>query len=482
MKAKIKLIILVIILVCIMVQQSFTQTVITSGSSLVVASGGRLVSTQNLVVNNNGNLLVNGSLNVKKDLSNQNVAVDNLGTGTVEFTGSVNQNLTGPNVIQNIVVNNPAGLSIGSNTTVNGTMTLNSGKVTIGNNNLVMGINALFAGTPSSAAMIVPTGTGQIIKWFLGSVTGTYPFPVGDTTGMAEYSPVSLDFTQGQVNNTGYIALNLANSRYPDPGITGNYLNRYWNLTSADFVSFNCNATFQYVPTDITGTEAVLSCTKVNPLPWATYGLTNPAIHQLSATGLTSFGSFTGLKSSTTPSNVDLNNITIGSGVSNCYDALQVLRVAGNGTSFTVNSGGNVTLIAGQKIFLLPGTKVFPGGYLLGKISTNGQYCSSFPNPLVNNPDPGNEVLAGITEINGNQQVRVYPNPTSGRFTVELTGTENSGLTRIEIFNMKGIKVSTEEIPGERKHLCSGSDFLPGIYFVRVYSDNHIETVKLIRK
>ena len=481
MKTKIIFFIRVLIPVFLAGQQIIAQTIVTGGSSLVIATGGKLVSTQNLVVNNGGNLLVTGTLALKKDLINQNVAVDNLGTGTIEFSGSVNQNLTGQNMMQDVTVNNAAGVTIGGATTFNGTMELNAGKVTIGSNNLVMGINAVFAGTPSEAAMIVPTGAGQIIKWFYGSFTGTYTFPVGDTTGTAEYSPVILSFTQAQVNNTGYLTLNLFNRKYPDPAITGNYLKRYWTLSATDFASFNCNATFQYVPADVTGTEAVLSCSKVNPLPWVTYGLTNTATHQLSATGLTTFSSFTGLKSTTTPANQELANINIGDGVSNCFDATQVLTVAGNGTTFIVGNHGIVILIAGQKISMLPGTRVFQGGYLHGFISGNGNYCASLSNQLVNNPDAGGDVMTTVPEIANNRQVRVYPNPTSGMFTVELTGAEKTGLSRIEIYSMNGVKVKTEVLHGELKHQCSGADLMPGIYFIRLYTENQVETVKLIK-
>jgi hypothetical protein len=42
-----------------------------------------------------------------------------------------------------------------------------------------------------------------------------------------------------------------------------------------------------------------------------------------------------------------------------------------------------VALVAGQGIFYHAGTKVSQGGYMLGHISTNGQFCSIQPaNPV----------------------------------------------------------------------------------------------------
>jgi hypothetical protein len=482
MKTKLIYFIHSVILLFLLLPQAHAQTIVTSGSSLVIVAGGKLVSMQNVVLHNGGNLGVDGTLELKKDFLNQNDAEDYLGTGTLQFTGSVNQNITGQNTMENLTVNNPAGISLGGAARVNSTMILQNGKVTLGSNSLTIGINAVFGGSPSVLAMIVPTGTGKVIKEFAIGYTGPFTFPVGDTTGTADYSPVSLSFTQVSTANSGFVGLNLANSKYPDPGITGNYLNRYWNLTSWGFNSFNCNATFQYVPADVTGTEAILSCSRVNPLPWVTYGLTNPATHQLSATGVTGFSSFTGLKSSTTPANQELANIDIGSGLSNCYDATNVLTVAGNGKTFVVNNGGSALLIAGQKISILSGTRVFSGGYLHGTITTDNHYCASLPNPLVNNPVAAPGVMAAVPEQMGDNRVKVYPNPTCGIFTIELAGSATTGLNRIEIYNMNGVKVIVKNLHGEQKFQCSGSDLMPGIYFIRACSENKVETIKLIKK
>ena len=487
MKTKLLYFTHVILLLFLFTANIHAQTVVTSGSSLVIAAGGKLVSTQNLIVNSGGNLDVKGMLNLKKDLLNLNTS-DDLGTGTVEFSGNRNQILTGQNRMQNVTVSYSSWLSLGGHTTINGIMTLLNGKVTLGDNNLSLTATGTFAGTPSVNAMIIPTGTGQVFKEVAAGFAGI-TFPVGDTTGTDEYSPVILSFTNLVVPspNTALIGLNLFNHKYPDPGITGNYLNRYWTLSSNGFSSFNCNATFLFLPGDVTGTQEVLSCTKVNPPPWVTYSpVQPPSFEELHANGLTSFSSFTGLKSTTTPAIQELVNIQIdsiaGFGVETvCYDATQILRVAGNGNTFTVQNGGRATLIAGQTIFLLPGTHVFNHGYLHGYISADGNYCSSLPNPLVSNPEPVQKAMTVVPEKTNGSYARVYPNPTSGLFTVELNGPGKTGLTRIEIYNINGVKVMAEGLHGERKHQFAGSEFKPGIYFIRVYSENQVETVKLIK-
>ena len=82
---------------------------------------------------------------------------------------------------------------------------------------------------------------------------------------------------------------------------------------------------------------------------------------------------------SSIPANLALQNITIINGQSECYNATQNISTAGSSTTFTVQSGGESTLIAGQNILMLPGTMMQSGGYVMAKITTIGQYCSSEP-------------------------------------------------------------------------------------------------------
>jgi hypothetical protein len=371
-----------------------------------------------------------------------------------------------------LVVDNIAGVTLNSDITVTDTLSLINGLVHLGNYNLTIGDTAAITGLPSAGNMIVATGTGELRKSFTS--TGSFTFPVGDNDGTAEYSPVTLNFTAGTFTGA-YAGVNLLNTAYP--GVTGNYLNRYWNLSQSGITDFICNPTFQYTVNDVAGTEDNLSCTKVSPLPWITYGLTNTATHVLSATGVTSFSSFTGLKSSTPTTINELENITIGNGVTNCYDATDELRVAGNGTTFEVQAGGSVTLIAGMKISLLPGVQVLAGGYLLGTITTNGQYCGG--------ATPASMVAAGTDgppAIAETMNFRLYPNPTTGSFTLEQAGESQGQNLKVEIYSMLGERIMTESIIGEKKHQFMLGNVPTGIYLVRIFAGEKVETVKLIKQ
>lgn len=164
---------------------------------------------------------------------------------------------------------------MGGNTIVNGILAIANGKVTLGSHNLLLGPSATISATPSSTVMIIVTGTVELRKEFPAGYAGTFTFPVGDDTGTPGYSPVTLHFTGGTFASGNYAGVNLKNEKYPDPDITDNYLERYWTITQSGITGFTCNASFQYLPADVTGDETLISCTKVNPLPWTTYGLAN---------------------------------------------------------------------------------------------------------------------------------------------------------------------------------------------------------------
>ncbi len=181
------------------------------------------------------------------------------------------------------------------------------------------------------------------------------------------------------------------------------------------------------------------------------------------------------------PMNLELPTGTIGAGDADCYDAIQTVYVAGNGKTFTVNSGGSATMIAGQNIVYLPGTTVNYEGYLHGVITTIDEYCLTLNNPLVNKAVTIGGVQETAPELLKNKNVRLYPNPAHGTFTLELTANTVSEMTKVEMFGMNGVKVLSEVMAGERKHIFTVESLRPGIYIIHVISGSASETRKLIK-
>ncbi len=266
------------------------DNIITSGTTLRVTAGATLVSTSAITIQNGATLNNLGTVLLSGNLTNQNVAASNLGAGTFSMSGTSLQIITGQNVFSNLTLNNAAGVNLNGNTTVNGTFTFTNGSLHLLNHNLTMGTASTVAGTPSATSLVAVTGSGQLRKSF--SAAGNFSFPVGDNIGTAEYSPVTVNFTGGSFGTDNYVGVNLTNTAYP--GSTGSYINRYWNITQSGISGFTCNATFKYMPADVIGTESSIYCVRVLPEPQTNFQVANTTLDQLTANGLTEFGTFTG--------------------------------------------------------------------------------------------------------------------------------------------------------------------------------------------
>ncbi len=170
-------------------------------------------------------------------------------------------------------------------------------------------------------------------------------------------------------------------------------------------------------------------------------------------------------------------NEFIGTGQSSCYNATQTINVAGGGTTFVVDNGGSVTMIAGQNIIYLPGTTVNAGGYMHGYITPNNQFC--YPAPI-----PAIPVLTGEaeTQLNSAQSLfTTYPNPTSGEFSLEIKGEIENTPIKVQIYGMHGENILNTELPGTGKYSLSLAEQPAGIYIIRVSAGGKTEMAKIIR-
>jgi hypothetical protein len=449
---------------------------ITTGTRLNIVGSSYLTSSENLVINSGATVNNQGTIILKKNLDNQNPSANSLGSGTVLFSGSAAQQVGGQNIMQHLTVNNASGVSIAGNTIVNGVLTLTSGRVTLSSNHLKLGSAATIGGAPSASNMVVATGSGELRKEFAS--IGTFLFPVGDATGSAEYSPVTLTFTGGAFTPGNHAGISLTDAAYP--GSSTSYLTRYWQVTQSGIIGFSANLNFQYLLTDVSGTEADIFCTKVDALPWITYNASNTALHTVDAHGLSSLGIFTGNvgNGAIPPSVRSLQDKVIAAGMVTCADATQTLLIAGNGTNYWVQNGGSVTHIAGINIIYSPGTRVDAGGYMHGYISTT--YCSPYIHPSPNTPGTmvdGEEPATGKTSI-----FRVFPNPTPGKFTLDLSDDVDPAAVTVDIFDVLGSHIISGLKPDGSRTELSLEGKPTGIYLIQVTSPRGTMNGKIIKR
>ncbi|MEI7980021.1 MAG: T9SS type A sorting domain-containing protein, partial [Bacteroidota bacterium] len=181
------------------------------------------------------------------------------------------------------------------------------------------------------------------------------------------------------------------------------------------------------------------------------------------------------IKNADVPSTTTVNGNVTGTA---CYNATQTITVAGSGTTFAIQNGGSATLIAGHNIIYKPTSKVYSGGYMHGYITTNGQFCGTrAPSaPAVIAGEEGQPITIEKSSF------KVYPNPTTGNFILELTGEIPSEKMQAEIYGIWGEKVLTATLNGKRMHEISLSDKPTGVYFIRVVTGDKAETLKIIKQ
>ncbi|MCX6304449.1 MAG: T9SS type A sorting domain-containing protein [Bacteroidetes bacterium] len=184
------------------------------------------------------------------------------------------------------------------------------------------------------------------------------------------------------------------------------------------------------------------------------------------------------------PSTRTLPGYIIPAGQTLCSDATATLIVSGGGTSpFLVQNGGSAILVAGVNIKINPGVVVTPGGFLHGYIASDCFYCNAVPHTL---PQVlKEESFAGVSgeepfKTTGDGFFKVYPNPTSGSFTLEMTGGDYPGCM-VEMYSMHGEKLVGEQLPEGRKHELSLHDRPAGIYIIRVVSPEMSGTSRIMK-
>jgi len=181
------------------------------------------------------------------------------------------------------------------------------------------------------------------------------------------------------------------------------------------------------------------------------------------------------------PSAITLQNIAIQSGQDTCFEATQTITVAGSGTEFIVNDGGNANLVAGQNIIMFPVSKIHSGGYLHAYITTNNQYCSSLKNNLVASGNETQEDEIPATTMEGSF-FRIYPNPTAGKITIVITDDIGTSIANVHFFNMFGAELLNDSMIGHGSKEISLQHLPKGIYIIQVISGDRIGTTKIIKQ
>jgi pectin methylesterase-like acyl-CoA thioesterase len=277
---------------------STTQTFTVKGN--LVMTGGTLYASNNTTsgtaatINIGGNLVHTGGV-----LGNGVSAVG----GKIVFNGSAAQSIstTGFSNGPTLVLNNTAsgiGVTLGSNVTIDNTLTLTSGILALASYNLTFGADATNSGS-SASSFIYPNGSGQLRKTVSTPISG-YTFPVGDYISTAEYAPVSLNVS-ADAYSSAYVYLTTTRSKHPNNSSAADYLNRYWTVNGSGFTNPVYSGTFTYPAADVQGTESIIYGAFYTGSGWLNVGNVSISNHNFTTPNLDKFGDFTCADGSVVP-------------------------------------------------------------------------------------------------------------------------------------------------------------------------------------
>lgn len=198
-----------------------TLSAATTVNGTLTLTNGILTTTPGLTLGNGASIVCTaGSLSGAPTFgTTANVTYNNTSSQTTSF--ELPSTATGLN---NLTINNAAGVTLSAASTVNGILKLQSGNLVLAANNLTIGSTGSISGG-SASSYVATTGAGVLSQ----SVGAAVPslFPIG-AAATASYDPATLTPTGATV-----ISANVSNATLPATVSGGSYYHpRLWSLTS----------------------------------------------------------------------------------------------------------------------------------------------------------------------------------------------------------------------------------------------------------
>ncbi|MGI8599779.1 MAG: beta strand repeat-containing protein, partial [Chitinophagaceae bacterium] len=373
-------------------------------------------------INFSGGTIIFQNPNTGIDLSITTNSSGSVSGGTFQF-GNSNTSLgslfqvSSSMPLHNIIIDGTNGsrLQLASNIQINNLLTLN-GHLLLGTLNLTMGANApSIAGSfGATSGMIITNGSGEVRKNF--SSSGSYFFPIGDNTGVVEYSPVTINFTGGSFASGAYAGVRVVNSKHPNNLNNTDFLNRHWFTTFSGITNPVYNLTATYLAADVVGSDTRISPATYASVTWTKNGTINTGSRTINLTGLISSVAVTGVSLCDPPT---IFNVT-GGGVYCAGGSGVSINLSGSQSEFTYQLFNGTTAI---------GNAVSGTGNALtfANITTAGNYTvvASHPSGCTGNMNGSvtvsvNPVIAGNT-ISADQSI------CTGTTPAQLTGATPTG-------------------------------------------------------
>jgi Leucine-rich repeat (LRR) protein len=167
------------------------------------------------------------------------------------------------------------------------------------------------------------------------------------------------------------------------------------------------------------------------------------------------------------PEDYTITNTSFNSGDTLCFGAYQTITVGGDGNTVNFNKDSWINLIAGTSITFLPRVHIYEGSYLRASITSDSSFCESLPRIIEVIPEKSKEEADNQKDTDKNiplNTLKVFPNPNSGKFNVELMGLSNSA--ELVIYNYLGSIIYKGKMDAEKIEIDL-SKIQKGLYFLK---------------
>ena len=293
---------------------------------------------------------------------------------------------------------------------------------------------------------------------------------LNESCGYVASSPEAMDNCSGQIFATSADA-----TSFPSPGtytITWEYSDGNGN-TVTQSQNVNISDNLQPVP-DITNLPEVVSmCSATLTAPTATDNCagkiiattTNPTIYT-SPGNYTVTWEYSDGNGNTSSQNQTVIVQPIDTAVSSSGNALQATLGATNYQ--WLNCGDNYSEITGETSSSF---SPIQSGYYAVRISNGNCIDTSSCHYLV-------VIQTGIESSNASDQIEIFPNPSKGAFRINMKSGES--IRSFALINHMGATILDSEHSGQENYQVDLSDYSPGIYYVRVYTDKNVIVKRII--